>query len=470
MNARGAAGPGLHGLFRLGESLMALPIDAIREVTPRPATLIGFPAARDDVLGAIDLRGSVIPVMDLARTLGLPPVPGAVILVLRTGGGVVGLLVDEICGVIDLAAEALSPLAVPADAADVARPIAAGFVHQGRSGALLDPVGFAALPGLAVTVDHPVDRAAHAERGAPTLLIDCGGKPLGLATSAVEATVPVSPLLPPAAETPLWLGMLDYNGRRIPVADTLLLLGLGMLERRAAFASVVLRLPEGRLVALAIDEVCDMRRLQDDDVLPLQAFRIGEPGRLRGIYKAERAHLLLDEEAVTADERLQALSLIEEKAAIAARIGADAPAATRKAEPFLIMALGQSTCAAPLAQVAEIIPAPAERIDLVGPGPAAIIAHRGRGVPLMDLAQCLGLESDGTHRFVVMVESEGDTMGFQIDALVAVERVFLQNLARGGDNVRVPAATVRLPDGRTCAVVDLAGIIAQERIAPPVAA
>ncbi|WP_225205982.1 chemotaxis protein CheW [Novosphingobium huizhouense] len=463
--AQGAFGGGLCGIFRIAGSLLALPIAAIREVTPRPAQLAPFPAQRADMIGALELRGSVIPIMDIAQLLGLGRGEGGIILILRCGGGVIGAVIDEICGVVELDAGAQSPLAsVDRAAGSLA---SAGFIYEGRAGAVLDTDALARLPGLVVTTDHTVDRTRHAEVGEPILLFDCGGIPLGLPASAVEATVPLTRLGAPAAETPLWIGVLEHNGRRIPVVDTLRLLGLGQTGRVSESASIVLRMPDRRLVALAIDQVRDMRRVRGEETMALQQFRLGEPGMLCGLYRAERDHLLIAATACEADERLVALSMIEEEASLAAQAGDFA--ALGRIEPFLIALLGEAICAIPLAQVEEIIPAPVDRIELGAGGFAeALVAYRGRGVPLVDLPARLGIASAGAnarqHRpIAILAEHHDHHMGFLIDGLVAVERVQLQRLAATGNGARVPAATVRLPDGRTCEVIDLSAIILAER-------
>ncbi|MCW1382795.1 chemotaxis protein CheW [Novosphingobium sp. KCTC 2891] len=472
----GAIPPGLHGLVRVGEMLLAFGIDAIREVTPRPHRLVRFPALRPDIVGAIELRGSIIPVMDVVAALGSGTGnDGKVILILRVGGGVIGMFIDEICGVVQLGAQAFSPLAAPAGSGCGAPALAAaGFVHGALRGTVLDHAAFAALPGIAVTTDHPVDRSATNGGGDPTLLFACAGKPLGLAARAVDASVPVTRLLPPAADEPLWVGMLPYNGRRIPVIDTLMLLGLGSLGRPAQCASVVMRLPEGRLVAFAIDAVSDMRRVQEADILPLQRFAIGEPGLLRGLYRADGAHLLLDDAALAAHPRLLMMAQIGEDSETT-----QAEAAQRRdMQPFLVAALRGERYAIPLSQVDEIIPAPDETIDLDTHHPSqpqALIAHRGHGVPLLDLAAWLGSAGEPKPaRFVVLASHDGDRMGFLLDELVAVERVRLQVLAGRGDAAdahRLPAATIRLQDGASCQVLDLAAIVAKVRDAPvPIAA
>jgi purine-binding chemotaxis protein CheW len=68
------------------------------EVTP-------FPRMPEFALGAINLRGRIVPVINLRRKLGLPdrpPGPKTCNLLVRSGEQVVGLLVDEVLEVIDI--------------------------------------------------------------------------------------------------------------------------------------------------------------------------------------------------------------------------------------------------------------------------------------------------------------------------------------------------------------------------------
>lgn len=84
-------------IFRLGSEHYGLGIEhvegIIRFEQPTPV-----PRAPESVLGVINLRGRVIPVVDLCRRLGRAPLePTAVsrIIVVEGSGGAVGLAVDE---------------------------------------------------------------------------------------------------------------------------------------------------------------------------------------------------------------------------------------------------------------------------------------------------------------------------------------------------------------------------------------
>ncbi|MCL5067060.1 MAG: chemotaxis protein CheW [Thaumarchaeota archaeon] len=75
------------------------PVEEVREI--RPMELVTrIPGARDEVKGVMNLRGKVIPVVDVKTILRLTGAEGAssksMILVSDVGGKLTGLLVDEV--------------------------------------------------------------------------------------------------------------------------------------------------------------------------------------------------------------------------------------------------------------------------------------------------------------------------------------------------------------------------------------
>jgi purine-binding chemotaxis protein CheW len=72
-----------------------------------------LPGAPDDVLGIVNLRGSILPVIDLAGRLSLrsaTPNAASVVIVTEIGTNLVGLLVDAVCDIYTLEEGALLPI------------------------------------------------------------------------------------------------------------------------------------------------------------------------------------------------------------------------------------------------------------------------------------------------------------------------------------------------------------------------
>src|SRR6202789_1310408 len=87
---------------RLGDQEFALSIRAIREIRGWISST-PLPHAPSYIKGMINLRGSVLAMIDLAERLGLPSVPPnttSVVVVIEHGERVVGLLVDAVSDII----------------------------------------------------------------------------------------------------------------------------------------------------------------------------------------------------------------------------------------------------------------------------------------------------------------------------------------------------------------------------------
>lgn len=93
-------------IFQLGAQEYAIAITAVAEIARMPGHLTRLPKAPTFVDGIINLRGSVVPIVDLRRRFGVPSQArseGQRILVLSFAGGKTGFLVDGVSQVIKIA-------------------------------------------------------------------------------------------------------------------------------------------------------------------------------------------------------------------------------------------------------------------------------------------------------------------------------------------------------------------------------
>ena len=88
--------------FRAGAQEFCIDIMAVREIRGwTPATPL--PHAPGYVRGVVNLRGAVLPIIDLAERIGLgraEPTPQHVIIVTQVGTQLVGLLVSAVCDIL----------------------------------------------------------------------------------------------------------------------------------------------------------------------------------------------------------------------------------------------------------------------------------------------------------------------------------------------------------------------------------
>jgi purine-binding chemotaxis protein CheW len=111
-----------HVLFRVAGERFALPLQSIREVVNPQPPFARVPRVPDAVRGAMNLRGRVVAVVDLAPLVGLPrqPLEGGQVVVLDLERRALGLLIEGVLGVESFEVpEAASPGAVVRGVASV---------------------------------------------------------------------------------------------------------------------------------------------------------------------------------------------------------------------------------------------------------------------------------------------------------------------------------------------------------------
>ena len=116
--------------FRTAGQDFCIDILSVREIRgwSRPALL---PHAPTYVQGVINLRGAVVPILDLARRLGLDPIEDTdrnVIIVAAIQNRTVGLLVEAVTDILSVPASGVQP--TPDLASDATRNLLRGVVVQ----------------------------------------------------------------------------------------------------------------------------------------------------------------------------------------------------------------------------------------------------------------------------------------------------------------------------------------------------
>ena len=99
-------------VFRLGAEDFGVPIMSVQEIVRVPEVLTRVPRTPDFVEGVINLRGTVLPVIDQRSRLGLPVVErseGQRIMVYMLSGVRTGFIVDSVAEVLRIPRARIAP-------------------------------------------------------------------------------------------------------------------------------------------------------------------------------------------------------------------------------------------------------------------------------------------------------------------------------------------------------------------------
>jgi purine-binding chemotaxis protein CheW len=114
--------------FRVGVQEFCVDIMAVREIRGWTAAT-ALPRSPSFVRGVINLRGAVLPIVDLAARLGFDsaePTARHVIIVAQIGAQMVGLLVDAVSDILTVTDDVIQP--TPEVASDTAKTFVRGLL------------------------------------------------------------------------------------------------------------------------------------------------------------------------------------------------------------------------------------------------------------------------------------------------------------------------------------------------------
>lgn len=154
-------------VFLLDKEEFGVPIASVQEIVRVPEELIHVPKAPEAVEGVINLRGSVLPVIDLRLRLGLPREERCDrqrIVVFLIAGVRTGFIVDQVAEVLKLPKTAIEPAPVLSSAQGRLLSRMANLEKQKRMVQLIEPAHLVEgqeLSEIIAVTEHAGDQAAH---------------------------------------------------------------------------------------------------------------------------------------------------------------------------------------------------------------------------------------------------------------------------------------------------------------------
>jgi purine-binding chemotaxis protein CheW len=501
----------LYGSFHLGGTELALPVAALQEVVVYPAAVTPVPLAPSHLLGIFNLRGTLIPIVDLRQLLHVPDDTARAaskIAIVELGDARVGLQFDTTGEILRVPAAQK----IVFDRADHAPPIICGALKLNGGERILQILSAAALLGLP-DVPQLHHRAAAPERRAQqaqrrqTVSFRVADAHLALPMAAIQEIIRVPAMHPSPLADAICIGMLNLRGTTVPVIDFARFMGLARDEAAGTAAPQPAAADERRIVVLnqhdvhvglLVDEVRSIVGYRDDELLAMPVYSRRHVTLFAGCLGNEGRDsiILVNPEALCIHEQITAVAqghrdLYRDRTqAGGASFGNSGGNPGGKAdgsrgrggrgaggarETYVTFRLGH-LLGVRIGQLREVIDYSSEVVVTPGAPPyvRGVLQLRRELLTVVDVRALYGMPpyDDLCHAKILIVEHRGEKYGLVVDAVdnivtieaasrIPVPAMLTRQLGNGWGNGMTEA--VELPGRGTLMLIDLATLC--ERVA-----
>lgn len=264
-----------YGVVRVGKVLLGIEIEHLVEVFPvfKDTPL---PNGSDLLCGGVDLRGRLIPILNLTLLTDViqPDSANRLGIVVEHNQKTLGFYVQEIIGIASLKADALQMVSENNQAKSSL--FGAVFSYKDQFVSVIDIAHLCALPGVHATVRLETNANDTQSQHPPMMTFEAGSALYAVPAVEVYAAVPKQPIEVTAISSGPCLGEITYHNRRVPVVCPVSILGLGTPSTKTVTEVVVLRFPDNQVVGLAVDAIHDIRTYPSGKDAKIPIWQSGE--------------------------------------------------------------------------------------------------------------------------------------------------------------------------------------------------
>ena len=425
--------------FTLDGVEFGLDIDRVQEITHR-TDLTPVPGSPSFILGVLNLRGLIIPVIDSRIRFHLAPqetTSRTRIIVMRLASGPTGLQVDSVAEVVRLEDHTIRetpPLVAGIRAEYLAGMVTVGsrlitLIHLEK---LLDSAELSRRAeldlGMAGTITGMGEDAEEdlEEDGRPFVTFRLGSESFGIALHEVEEIVELPPVTKVPDAPDYVLGVICLRDQVMPLVDLAEILSIQVGDSERKRDMVVLLSFGSAKIGVVVDEIQEILRVQDGQTLPPpQTLSETEREHLEGILllPGRMVSLINVLKIITGDDQ-------EKIAAMGQGLGLNDTRAQETVPnlELVVFRLGPESYGLRLHEVREII-----MVGQITPVPRApqfvdgVLNLRGEVMPVVDLRTRFGLERvEATSISRILITSIGGVFtGLVVDAVNEVRPVEL---------------------------------------------
>lgn len=438
--------------FSVEGEIFAAPMAPVQEIIRVPS-LAQVPLAPPSLLGLANLRGRILPIVNLRRIFGLADVKDtdATRALVINLGTPLGFVVDRVASVIAVDEANIEPASSIGSSVDARLLTGVVKMANGEIIMILDFAELIAREFVGTAMDgrksdiamagdvDPGRDAGEEEKDADEIQLvsfQVEGQEYAADIAAVQEIVQMPDRVVAIPNAPSHvLGLMTLRERLLPLVSLRALLGLPETDKDEAQRIIVLGLGEGRAVGVVADSVDEVLRVprEQAEILPAILSSRGSLEEISAVCRLDggkRLVSVLDTNRMFANaEMKKALAAANEmeKGMIDADSELDEQEEGEDEEQVVVFRLGSEEFGVPIATVHEIVRVP-ESLTRVPKAPSfveGVINLRGAVLPVIDQRRRLNLEDiDRNDRQRIMVYAlNGMRTGFIVDSVTEVLKI-----------------------------------------------
>ncbi len=424
--------------FKLGTTELAIAVSSLQEVVNFPEKVTKVPLAPPYLMGLFNLRGTVTPIVEMAKLLDLPSEKNALpkVAIVNIANVQIGLLFDTTSEILHVHHEDISLVEAPPAGQKAVIKSVLKLNGGDRLIEVIDPDLLLKVENIPHILEQTRNKVGELARKtsnrAQCITIRSGSLEFGVHIGAIREIIRIPEIQKSVLAVDYCIGMVNLRGMIVPILDLRLFLKIadaegGVIDKESQ-RIVVLRLNEMH-IGFLVDSVDSIVTFFDEDILPIPMFAQDKIEMMQGLLShAQRGNVILLNES----KILSNAEVLEISRGHQSLYGNNADAATEarkksaergtylsfKLEYLLSTKLGEIEEIAKVTD--ELLRPPGYPAHVVG-----MMKMRGEVVTVIDLRAMYGMPgaTDLTNARLLVVKGSGSKFGLLVDSVESIDTV-----------------------------------------------
>lgn len=311
----------MFGTFLIGETEVAVNVLSIQEVVNFPEKVIAVPLAPPFLEGVFNLRGSIIPILNLKSILNISGEEIErhlkKIAILECQGAKVGFLFDQTNEIIRTDSEMVDHFNYEKSSSHKIIDGAIKFPDGNRIIQILSPdllIQIENIPQVLSKIQQSEinkKKLVTVENRKKCISFKVNGILMGIEMSGIHEIIKVDKILDSSVKEDICLGIINLRGSTIPIVDTSLMLGAGQttIDSVGEKRIVILKIDQEKF-GLLVDEVIDINTFMNNEVMAMPVFNKKRANMFLGCIAVEGVGevILLEQSKIFTNQEIIAIT------------------------------------------------------------------------------------------------------------------------------------------------------------------